>query len=173
MHRWYRTEHYARRVELIREYLPHAAIGADVITGFPGETEEDHAATLNFIRQRPFTYLHVFSYSSRPGTRAAALPNLVKPNVIKKRARELRTLSEVKSATFYRSQSGRSLSVLTLRHSGVAIPDSPEWTTALSSNYLKVRISGAWPPNQFVNAIGPSSPQEIVSSVPEQCSAAI
>src|SRR5262249_57866016 len=67
MHRWYRAEHYARRVELICEYVPHAAIGADVITGFPGETEEDHAATMNFIARRPFTYLHVFSYSSRPG----------------------------------------------------------------------------------------------------------
>ena len=72
MHRWYRAEHYARRVELIRERLPHAAIGADVITGFPGETEEEHAETLQFIAQRPFTYLHVFSYSLRPGTKAAA-----------------------------------------------------------------------------------------------------
>src|SRR5208282_793389 len=58
MHRWYRAEHYARRVEIIHEHLPNAAIGADVITGFPGETEEDHAATLRFIEQRPFTYLH-------------------------------------------------------------------------------------------------------------------
>src|SRR5215469_7721759 len=72
MHRWYRTEHYTRRVELIRERLPHAAIGADVIAGFPGETEEDHATTLAFIGSLPFTYLHVFSYSSRPGTKAAA-----------------------------------------------------------------------------------------------------
>src|SRR6266566_3510947 len=77
MHRWYRAEHYARRVELIHERLPHAAIGADVITGFPGETEDDHAATLAFIESRPFTYLHVFSYSKRPGTRAASLPNHV------------------------------------------------------------------------------------------------
>src|SRR6266850_1705674 len=60
MHRWYRAEHYARRVELIHERLPHAAIGADVITGFPGESEEDHAATLAFIERLPFTYLHVF-----------------------------------------------------------------------------------------------------------------
>src|SRR5271157_3780267 len=75
MHRWYRAEHYARRIELIHERLPHAAIGADVITGFPGETEGDHAATLRFIAERPFTYLHVFSYSPRPGTKAAARPN--------------------------------------------------------------------------------------------------
>jgi threonylcarbamoyladenosine tRNA methylthiotransferase MtaB len=173
MHRWYRTEHYARRVELISEHLPNAAIGADVITGFPGETEEDHAATLDFIEKRPFTYLHVFSYSSRPGTRAASLPNHVKPNAIKERARELRALSEAKSAAFYRSQSGRILSVLTLRHTDADIPDSTEWTPALSSNYLKVRISGAWLPNQFVNAIGPSSPQVIVSTVPEESLASV
>src|SRR5262249_34787882 len=66
MHRWYRTEHYARRVKLIQEFLPNAAIGADVIAGFPGETEADHQATLRFIDSLPFTYLHVFSYSSLP-----------------------------------------------------------------------------------------------------------
>src|SRR5882724_11614977 len=60
MHRWYRTGHYARRVKLIREFLPHAAIGADVIAGFPGETEADHAATLRFIDSLPFTYLMSF-----------------------------------------------------------------------------------------------------------------
>src|SRR5262249_10333254 len=70
MHRWYRTEQYARRLHLVREFLPGAAIGADVIAGFPGETEADHEATLRFIDSRSFTYLHVFSYSPRPGTKA-------------------------------------------------------------------------------------------------------
>src|SRR3989442_3725968 len=60
MHRWYRAEHYARRVELIHQRFPHAAIGADVITGFPGESEADHPATLTFIELLPFPYLHVF-----------------------------------------------------------------------------------------------------------------
>jgi threonylcarbamoyladenosine tRNA methylthiotransferase MtaB len=167
MHRWYRTEHYARRVELIREHLPYAAVGADVITGFPDETEEDHAASLEFIERRSFTYLHVFSYSSRPGTRAASLPNRLAPYTIKQRARQLHALSEAKSAAFYRSQSGRTLSALTLRHFG-NVPDSTEWTPALSSNYLKLRISGTWAPNQFVNAICPSSPQVIVSPALEE-----
>src|SRR5262249_39686134 len=76
-HRWYRAEHYARRVEVIHERLPNAAIGADVIAGFPGETDQDHAATLAFVEALPFTYLHVFSYSKRPGTKAAALQNQV------------------------------------------------------------------------------------------------
>jgi len=173
MHRWYRTEHYARRVGLIREHLPHAAIGADVITGFPGETEEEHSATVSFIDGLPFTYLHVFSYSLRPGTRAASGLNHVKPNVIRQRARQLRALGQAKSASFHRSQSGRTLSLLTLRHTGKDIPDSTEWTPALSSNYLKVRISGAWPPNRFVNAISPSSPQVIVSPVAEESFASV
>ncbi len=82
MHRWYRSEHYARRVELIHERLPNAALGADVIAGFPGETESDHAATLAFIDRLPFTYLHVFSYSPRPGTKAASHPNQVPAAII-------------------------------------------------------------------------------------------
>jgi threonylcarbamoyladenosine tRNA methylthiotransferase MtaB len=162
MYRWYRTEHYARRVELIREHLPHAAIGADVITGFPGESEQDHTATLTFIEQRPFTYLHVFSYSARPGTRAASLPNHIAPNIIKRRARQLRALSEAKSTEFHTSQSGRTLSALTLRHSS-GVPDSTEWTPGVTSNYLKLRISGTWAPNLFVNAICPPSPRMTVS----------
>jgi threonylcarbamoyladenosine tRNA methylthiotransferase MtaB len=163
MHRWYRSEHYARRIDFIREQLPHAAIGADVITGFPGETEADHDATLNFIESRPFTYLHVFSYSVRPGTRAASLPNQVPTPTKKRRARELRALSERKSAEFRHSQSGRALSVLTLRHSDST--ETTEWTPALSSNFLKLRLAGVWPSNQFVNAACSSSTNEI--SLPE------
>jgi threonylcarbamoyladenosine tRNA methylthiotransferase MtaB len=161
MHRWYRTEHYARRVELIGEHLPHAAIGADVIAGFPGETEEDHARTLRFIEDRPFTYLHVFSYSSRPGTHAAALPNHVAPHIIKRRARELRALSEQKSAAFRRSNSGRVLSVLTLRHSDSTAAESSKWTPALSTNYLKLRLPCQFPPNQFITANCPPQPGKL------------
>jgi threonylcarbamoyladenosine tRNA methylthiotransferase MtaB len=166
MHRWYRSEHYARRIDFIRELLPHAAIGADVITGFPGESEDDHAATMNFIETQPFSYLHVFSYSVRPGTRAAALPDHVPPAVIKRRARELRALSEKKSVEFRRSQSGRTLSVLTLRRSDST--DTAQWTPALSSNFLKYRLAGVWRPNQFVDVECSSSSQFIsVSRTPE------
>src|SRR5229473_1046961 len=115
MHRWYRAEHYARRVELIHDRLPDAALGADVITGFPGETDADHAATLAFIERLPFTYLHVFSFSKRPGTKAAKLSNQLSATVIKRRARELRALGEAKSAAFRRAQVGSTLRVLTLR----------------------------------------------------------
>src|SRR5712691_7605909 len=144
MHRWYRAEHYARRLELIHERLPHAAIGADVITGFPGESEDDHAATLAFIERLPFTYLHVFSFSKRPGTKAAALSNEVPGAVIKRRARELRALGESKAAAFRQSQMGRTLSVLTLRPGD----DSGSGATpALSTNYLKLSVPGNHPPN--------------------------
>ncbi len=149
MHRWYRAEHYARRVELIHERLPHAAVGADVITGFPGESEADHAATLRFIAERPFTYLHVFSYSPRPGTKAAALPQQVPGSVIKRRARELRALAETKSAEFRASQIGRTLRVLTLRRDP---EDDPSFTPALSGNYLSVQLPFPLPPNEFFTA---------------------
>ena len=144
MHRWYRAEHYARRVELIHERLPHAAIGADVIAGFPGESEDDHAATLSFIERLPFTYLHAFSFSKRPGTKAASLSNEVPGAIIKRRARELRALSEKKSAAFRHSQIGRTLRVLTLRPDD----DSRSNTTpTLSSNYLRVRMDGTFSAN--------------------------
>jgi len=148
MHRWYRTEHYARRVALIHESLPHAAIGADVITGFPGETEEDHSATLAFIESLPFTYLHVFSYSQRPGTKAATLPNQIPGATIKRRSRELRALGERKSATFRHSQLGRTLRVLTLRRDEQDIRECV--TPALSSNFLKVQVPGSHAANEWL-----------------------
>jgi threonylcarbamoyladenosine tRNA methylthiotransferase MtaB len=147
MHRWYRAEHYARRVELIRERLPDAAIGADVIAGFPGETDAEHAETAAFIERLPFSYLHVFSYSKRPGTRAAELANQVAAPVVRNRARELRALGEMKAREFRRSQTGRELRVLTLRHER----DSAETTPALSSNYLRVGVRGKFAANEWVD----------------------
>jgi threonylcarbamoyladenosine tRNA methylthiotransferase MtaB len=163
MHRWYRAEHYARRAHLIREHLPHAAIGADVIVGFPGETREDHSTTLAFIESLPLTYLHVFSFSKRPGTQAVALANEVPAGIIKNRAREMRALGEKKSAAFRREQIGTELRVLTLRSAkedsrqeeataDEIFPDQESaHTWALSSNYLRVRLYGRLPANQWVN----------------------
>jgi len=148
MHRWYRAEHYARRAELVRQWLPDAAIGADVIAGFPGETEEDHQATLSLVERLPLTYLHVFSFSSRPGTAAADLGNQVPEQVIARRARELRAHGEKKKAAFQAVQSGRTLRALTLNRSGEDA--SGRWTRALSSNYLDVRVPGVWPANRFL-----------------------
>jgi threonylcarbamoyladenosine tRNA methylthiotransferase MtaB len=162
MHRWYRAEHYARRAQLIRERLSHAAIGADVIAGFPGESDEDHSTTLAFIGSLPLTYLHVFSFSKRPGTQAAALANEVRAPVIKNRARELRALGQKKSTSFRKEQIGSQLRVLTLRSANDAsrdetapvegLPDNEsDDTPALSGNYLRVRLRGYWPANQWIN----------------------
>jgi threonylcarbamoyladenosine tRNA methylthiotransferase MtaB len=151
MHRWYRAEHYAARVDVLREYLPDAAIGADVIAGFPGESEADHRATLSFIERLPLTYLHVFSFSKRPGTAADRLTGDVPPAVIKQRARELRALGEAKGAAFRDSQIGRRVSVLTLRHT--VGNSSTAWTPAISGNYLRVRVDGHRPPNQMLEIL--------------------
>jgi threonylcarbamoyladenosine tRNA methylthiotransferase MtaB len=154
MHRWYRSEHYARRIELIRDQLPNAAIGADIIAGFPGETAADHAATLDFIASRPFTYLHVFSYSVRPGTAAESMPNHVPAATIKQRARELRALSEKKSAAFRESQLDTTIQILTLRHTNesTATESTAPWTPAISTNYLQLRLAGTHAPNQLLRA---------------------
>ena len=149
MHRWYRAEHYSRRAELAREWLPDAAIGADLIAGFPGETEEDHQATLSLIERLPLTYLHVFSFSSRPGTAAADLRDQVSEQVIARRARELRALGDKIKAAFQAAQTGRTMRVLTLNRNGNNA--SGPWTRALSSNYLDVRVPGVWPANQFLD----------------------
>jgi len=163
MHRWYRAEHYGRRAHLIREHLPHAAIGADVIAGFPGETGEDHSTTLAFIESLPLTYLHVFSFSKRPGTQAATLANEVPAGVIKNRARELRALGEKKATAFRNEQIGTQLRVLTLRSANDESPretaplyqrireNGSAYTPALSSNYLRIRLRGHWRANRWIN----------------------
>ena len=147
MHRWYRTELYAERIGVIRRLLPDAAIGADVITGFPGETEQDFRATVEFIERAPLTYLHVFSFSSRPGTKAEGLEQEVPPAVIRERARELRALSGKKSVAFRTGQAGRVLRALTLHRQG------ENWTEALTRNYLKVRIDGRTAANEWRNVV--------------------
>jgi threonylcarbamoyladenosine tRNA methylthiotransferase MtaB len=148
MHRWYRAEQYTRRVNLVCERLPDAAIGADVVAGFPSETEEDHRATLALIERLPLTYLHVFSFSARPGTPAAELQEQVPEPVIDRRASELRALGENKRAAFQARQTGNRMQVLTLKRTGE--DSAGPWTRAVSSNYLDVRVAGRWPANQFL-----------------------
>ena len=143
MHRWYRTAHYAERLHLIRRMLPDAAIGADVIVGFPGETDAEFRETFEFVERLPFTYLHVFSFSERPGTAAAALGERVPVHTIRERARTLRDLSHEKAAEFRATQAGRSTRALTL-----ARGDDTQ-TEALTGNYLKVRIAGRHSANEW------------------------
>jgi threonylcarbamoyladenosine tRNA methylthiotransferase MtaB len=162
MHRWYRAEHYARRVELIRERIPDAAIGADVIAGFPGETEADHRATLDFISSSPLTYLHVFSFSKRPGTAAERILKEVPTSVIRERSRELRALGQTKNAAFRATQVGRVLRVLTVRHT--TRHDTAGWTPAISSNYIRVRLRGELPANQMLDVLAVSASDAFVDA---------
>ena len=145
MHRWYRAAHYAQRVRVIRRMLPDAAIGADVIAGFPGETDEQFRETIDLIGDLPFTYLHVFSFSARPGTAGATLANTVPQSAIRERARALRALARQKSAEFHASQSGRVVRALTLARSCEA------WTEAITGNYLKVRAPGRHAANRWLD----------------------
>ena len=110
MHRKYRPWHYADRIERIRRAMPDAAIGADVMVGFPGESDDDFEQTRAFIERLPFTYLHVFTYSSRPGTPSAEMPEQVPVQVARERNRVLRELIAGKKHRVYgvirRSRSG-------------------------------------------------------------------
>ena len=107
MHRKYRPWHYADRIERIRRAMPDAAIGADVMVGFPGETDDDFEQTRALIERLPFTYLHVFTYSSRPGTPSAEMPDQVPVHIARERNRVLRELAAQKKRAFMQSFVGR------------------------------------------------------------------
>ena len=112
MKRRYLTQLYRNRVNKIREVMPHAAIGVDVIVGFPGETEELFMETYNFLNELPISYLHVFTYSERENTEAAGMDGVVPIPERKKRNKMLRILSEKKKMAFYETQLGKTLPVL-------------------------------------------------------------
>jgi threonylcarbamoyladenosine tRNA methylthiotransferase MtaB len=140
MHRKYRPWHYREKIEKIRSAMPTAAIGADVMAGFPGETDAEFEATRRLIEDLPFTYLHVFTYSARPGTPAAAMPNQVPVQVARERNRILRELAAEKKRAFMQSFIGKELQAITLNvtRSG---PDG-EFTEALTDNYQKLYLRG-------------------------------
>jgi threonylcarbamoyladenosine tRNA methylthiotransferase MtaB len=148
MKRRYRVRHYAGRVLKAREWMPDAAIGADVMVGFPGESDAEFEESRRFIESMPFTYLHVFTYSERPGTPAAGYPGEVPMAVRRERNEILRRLAAAKNLVFRRSFVGRTLSAVTL--------DSG----ALSDNYLKLALARPRGPNQIVEVeIGGLTPQ--------------
>ena len=140
MHRKYRPRHYADRVTKAREWMPDAAIGADVMVGFPGETAELFEESRAFIEAMPFTYLHVFTYSERPGTPAAEMPGAVPMPVRKERNRVLRELAGVKNAAFRESLLGREFMAVTLDPPGLALTD----------NFVKATLELPYMPNRLV-----------------------
>lgn len=112
MKRRYLTQVYRNRVEKIREVMPYACIGVDVIVGFPGETEEKFMETYQFLNELPISYLHVFTYSERENTEAAGMEDVVPIAERKRRNKMLRILSEKKKMAFYQTQLGKTLPVL-------------------------------------------------------------
>jgi threonylcarbamoyladenosine tRNA methylthiotransferase MtaB len=112
MKRRYLTSLYENRINKIHEVMPDCCIGVDVIVGFPGETEDKFLETYNFLNQLPISYFHVFTYSERENTEAAAMEGIVPIPERKRRNKMLRILSEKKKMAFYHSQIGKTLPVL-------------------------------------------------------------
>ncbi len=140
MHRKYRPRHYADRVRKARDLMPDAAIGADVMTGFPGETDALFEESRQFIEAMPFTYLHVFTYSERPGTPAATMADAVPVPVRKDRNRILRELAAAKNQAFRQSMVGREFSAVTLDPPGLALTD----------NFVRATLDMPYTPNRLV-----------------------
>jgi threonylcarbamoyladenosine tRNA methylthiotransferase MtaB len=149
MYRRYRPWHYAEKLSQIRGLLPDAAIGADVMVGFPGETDALFQESYDFVAAQPFTYLHLFSFSARPGTPAATFEGrqFVPDHVVRQRMDALRALAEQKNRAFRQRFLGRQLNVVTLKgnHRGT--------TPALSDNFIKVEIATIYPPNRTMRAL--------------------
>ena len=146
MNRRYWTTQYAERLLSIRESIPDAAIGADVMVGFPGETVQDHATSLRFMGSLPYTYLHIFPFSARPGTPASTAADQVDARVTRERRNEIREVINVKRQAFLRAQVGRKLSAVTLDGR------TPDSRIAMTSNYLDVLMPDAQiPPNRLVD----------------------
>jgi len=144
MHRKYRPWHYREKIRKIREAMPRAAIGADVMVGFPGETTAEFAETQRMVEELPFTYLHVFTYSARPGTPAAKQSGQVPVGLARERNGVLREVAAAKKAVFMRSLVGTSVDAITLR------AGAEDFTEALTDNYLKARIPGHVEANQWI-----------------------
>lgn len=144
MHRKYRPWHYREKILKIRRAMPNAAIGADVMVGFPGETGAEFAETRRMVEELPFTYLHVFTYSARPGTPAAGHNEQVPVAVARSRNQILREIASAKKSMFMQQQVGTVVQAITLR-SG-----DGHFTEALTDNYLKMKIPGGWESNRWM-----------------------
>jgi threonylcarbamoyladenosine tRNA methylthiotransferase MtaB len=135
MRRNYRLEQYLDKIAMIRSAIPHAGLGADVIVGFPGETDDHFRQTYDFIAASPLNYLHVFSWSPRRGTAAAELPGRIEGPVMRERSAELRRLAERLSLRFRRGFVGETLDAVVLGEQ-----------RALTGNYIDVRLEGRTTP---------------------------
>ncbi|WP_374401723.1 tRNA (N(6)-L-threonylcarbamoyladenosine(37)-C(2))-methylthiotransferase MtaB [Flavobacterium sp.] len=144
MKRRYLREVYTERVAKIREIMPHACIGVDVIVGFPGETDEHFLETYHFLNDLDISYLHVFTYSERDNTEAVEMDGVVPMNVRSKRSKMLRGLSVKKRRAFYESQIGSNRTVL------FESENKEGYIHGFTENYVKVKTP--WNP-ELVNTL--------------------
>ena len=144
MKRRYMRELYLDRVSKIKEVMPHACIGVDVIVGFPGETDDHFLETYNFLNELDISYLHVFTYSERDNTEAAEMKGVVPNNVRSKRSKMLRGLSVKKRRAFYESQIGTTRTVL------FESENKEGYINGFTENYVKVKTP--WNPD-LVNTL--------------------
>ena len=145
MRRRYRVRHYESRIVLARRWMPQAAIGADVMVGFPGETDDEFEQTRAFVERMPFTYLHVFSYSSREGTEAAGMSQQIPKAVKRERNRILRHLIDRKNLEFRSELVGSTVSAVTLAA-------GEGGTRALSENFVDIDlVAGGSEPSRLTD----------------------
>jgi threonylcarbamoyladenosine tRNA methylthiotransferase MtaB len=143
MRRPYTIEQYAAVVGDIRARVPHAAIGSDVIVGFPGETDREFGQLAAYLEASPLTHIHVFPYSDRPGTEASHLPDKVHGGVVKLRSERVRQISRQLHERFRASLRGVSRPALTIEDGSVAITD----------NYIRVAVPPGHARNEWVSAV--------------------
>ncbi|MDP4989386.1 MAG: MiaB/RimO family radical SAM methylthiotransferase, partial [Polaribacter sp.] len=152
MKRRYLQKTYTNRVERIKETMPNACIGVDVIVGFPGETDELFLETYNYLNALDISYLHVFTYSERPNTEAFDMEGVVPNNVRAKRSKMLRGLSVKKRRAFYESQLGKTATVLFENE------NKEGYIHGFTENYIKVKTP--WNP-ALINTLHTISLNEI------------
>ncbi|MEK9619382.1 MAG: tRNA (N(6)-L-threonylcarbamoyladenosine(37)-C(2))-methylthiotransferase MtaB [Flavobacteriales bacterium] len=155
MRRRYDTDLYSSRIKLIKELMPHACIGVDVIVGFPGETEEEFNKTIDYIKSLPVSYLHVFTYSERANTNAPKLNEIVPIEVRRKRSKQLRILSLKLKLRFYNENIG---------YKGKVLFESKEdnFLVGFTENYIKVKVP--FKPN-MINTIQEVKLEKISSDI--------
>lgn len=141
MRRPYSIEFYQDLVDEIRSRLPHAAIGSDIIVGFPGEADEDAELLISYLETSPLTHLHVFPYSDRPGTAASTLPGKVHGAIVKQRATRVREVSRRLQQRFQESLAGTTRPALTIEDGTVAITD----------NYMRVPAPSGHGRNEWID----------------------
>ena len=157
MHRKYRPWHYAEKIEKIHALIPDAAFGADVMVGFPGESDELFEESRSFIADLPFTYLHVFTYSPRPGTPAASSPEQVPLTIARERNRILRELAAEKNLQFRKGFVGKTVEAITLAS------QEHGSTSTLTDNFLKLQIEGEHAPNKWIRVLVSSATEQGLS----------